>query len=129
MNRILILLPLIFVLNSCIVGKSAQTIEGIKQDVENVAKVNFGPGYKIIYNKNYDFAAVYNKVKNATTDNLIKIMVYDCKNKDILWGKKAINAKLEWTGKYKLRINYLTKAGKPGTIIYDAKSKQVSYLQ
>ena len=130
MKKISILLPVIFLISSCIVGKNAKTIDAIKQNVETVAKNNFGNGYKILFNKNYDYAVVYKKVKSAVGDkNMIKIMVYDCKNKEVLWGKKAIKAKLQWDGKYKLRINYITKAGKPATIVYDAKNKQVSYIQ
>ncbi len=126
MKRIIFLLPVIFVLNSCI---SSKKIAEISTSTEKIAKNNFISGYNILYNKNYNFAAIYKTLKKDINGNTpVKIMVYDTKNNKIIWGRKAINAKLEWVAKNKLQVKYLTKDKKHKTLIYDTKLRKPLYL-
>lgn len=117
-------------MSSCLVGKSKKDIAKIQADTEVIAKNNFGSDYKISYNKTHDFAAISKKIKlNANAEkNTLKIMVFDIKNNKTIWGRKAIKGNLEWISKYKLQVQYLNKEKRKSTLIYDAKTKEISYL-
>jgi hypothetical protein len=126
MKKIIFLLPLIFVLNSCV---SSKKIAEVSVTTEKIAKNNFVSDYKIIYNKNYNFAAIYKSLTKDINGNLpVKVMLYDTKNNKIIWGRKAINAKLEWISKNKLQVKYLTRDKKHKTLVYDTKTGKVSYI-
>lgn len=125
MKKILLILPVFFLLSSCI---SSKKIEEINTRTEKIAANNFKSDYKILYNKNYKFAAIYKRLEEDHNGKIpVKIMVIDLKNNKIIWGRKAFNGKLEWISKYKLQIDYKTKDNKRSSMIYDVKKKQVLY--
>ncbi len=125
MKKIIFLLPLVFVLNSCI---SSKKIAEISTTTEKIAKNNFISNYKILYNKNYKFAAIYKRLKKDINGDIpVKIMLYDIKNNKIIWGRKAINAKVEWISKNKLQVRYISRDKKHKTLFYDTKLKKILY--
>ena len=130
MKYALLILSTLFIMNSCLVGKSKKDITKIQTDTEAIAKNNFDSDYKITYNKTYDFAAISKNIKLNSIDdfNTLKVMVFDTKNNKVLWGRKAAKGKLEWTSKYELQIIYLNKEKSKSTLIYNVKTKEISYL-
>ena len=130
MKYAVLLLSTLFIMNSCLVGKSKKDIAKIQTETEALAKNNFESDYSIIYNKTHDFAAISKKIKLKSTDdfNTLKIMVFDTKNNKVIWGRKAAKGQLEWTSKYKLQVIYLNKQKRKNTLIYDVKTKEISYL-
>lgn len=119
---------LILLLFSCS-QKAVNTIETKKATLEEIAKNNFKAGYKILYNKNKSFAAIYDEAKKEGEDlATMKIMLFDTKNNTIVWGKKAYNGKVEWDGANKLLVDYFIN-GKKNTVIYNSKTKETNYIQ
>lgn len=100
-----------------------------KATLEEIAKNNFKSGYKILYNRNKSFAAIYDEAKKEGEDfATMKIMLFDTKNNTIVWGKKAYNGKVEWDGATKLMVDYYIN-GKKNTVIYNTKTKETNYIQ
>jgi PBP1b-binding outer membrane lipoprotein LpoB len=100
-----------------------------KASLEDIAKNNFKAGYKILYNRNKSFAAIYDETKKEGDDYpTMKIMLFDTQNNTIVWGKKAYNGKVQWDGKNKLLADYYIN-GKKNTVIYNTKTKEISYIQ
>ena len=130
MKYIILVLSTVFILNSCLVGKSSKSLTKIMSETESIAKNNFKSDYTIKYSKSYDFAAVTKKIKLSPNDdfNTLKIMVYDTKNKKIIWGRKAIKGNLEWTSKSKFKLKFFTKENKKKVIIFDAETKVATEL-
>lgn len=121
----MIFLGVIFVLSSCSTSKNTKATEVKIASVEEIAKNNFGDNAIVTYSRFKKFAAISKKLD--TDPFILKIMVYDMKNKSILWGKKAIKGKIKWISRNELKVDYLTKQNKRNTLIYNAKTKQTSY--
>lgn len=112
--------------------KTAQNVEpgGQFNSLEAVARNNFKSDYKILYNSNKTFAAVYEEKKMDTENNPnVKIMLYDVKNNSIVWGRKAYRGSISWESNSKLKVDYYDSNNKRSTVIYDTKTKEVTYLQ
>ena len=104
------------------IGKSAT--------LDAVAKNNFKADYKILYNSDKSFAAVYSDSKTDGDEySNMKILLFDNKNNKIVWGRKAYKGSLIWESKSKLKVDYYDNNNKKNTVIYDTKKKEVTYLQ
>ena len=125
MKKLFFFISIFIVLSSCSTSKSAKEAEGKTATVEQIAANNFGENYKLNYNKSKRFVAITKKLD--TEPYTLKIMVYDNKNKKILWGKKALKGRIEWISRHELQVTYFTKENKRNVLIYDTKTKQVLY--
>jgi len=125
MKKLFFFVTIFIVLSSCSTSKSAKETEGKTATVEQIAANNFGENYKLNYNKSKKFVAITKKLD--TEPYTLKIMVYDTKNKKILWGKKALKGRIEWISRHELQVTYFTKENKKNVLIYDTKTKQVIY--
>jgi len=125
MKKLFFFISIFIVLSSCSTSKSAKEAEGKTATVEQIAANNFGENYKLNYNKSKRFVAITKKLD--TEPYTLKIMVYDIKNKKILWGKKALKGRIEWISRHELQVTYFTKENKRNVLIYDTKTKQVIY--
>lgn len=100
-----------------------------KSSLEAIARNNFKEGYEIKYNSNNSFAAVYEEVKSVLDEGpVLRIMVFDTKNHSVVWGRKAQRGSAEWESKYKLRVDYFEET-KKHAVIFDAKTREVTYIQ
>lgn len=129
MKNLFAFIFLISILASC--SQKAITTQGVgnKVTLEEIAKNNFKTGFKILYNNNKSFAAIYDETKKEGEEYpTMKIMLFDTKNNTIVWGKKAYNGKVDWDGSNKLVVNYFQN-GKKNTVIYNTKTKENSYIQ
>jgi len=125
MKKLFFFVTIFIVLSSCSISKSAKEAEGKTATVEQIAANNFGENYKLNYNKSKRFVAITKKLD--TDPYTLKIMVYDTKNKKVLWGKKALKGRIEWISRHELQVTYFTKDNKRNVLIYDTKTKQVIY--
>jgi hypothetical protein len=98
--------------------------------LEAVARNNFKSDYKILYNSNKTFAAVYEEKKVDSDDYpSLKIMLFDTKNNSVVWGRKAYRGNVTWESKSKLKVDYYESNNKRSSVVYDTKTKEVTYLQ
>ena len=125
MKKLFFFVTIFIVLSSCSISKSAKEAEGKTATVEQIATNNFGENFKLNYNKSKRFVAITKKLD--TEPYTLKIMVYDIKNKKVLWGKKALKGRIEWISRHELQVTYFTKENKKNVLIYDTKTKQVLY--
>jgi hypothetical protein len=103
---------------------------GQSSSLDAVARNNFKSDYKILYNSDKSFAAVYDEKKMDSDEYpSLKLMVYDTKNNSVVWGKKAYRGTLTWESKNKLKVDYFENNSKRSSVIYNTKNKQVTYLQ
>ena len=103
---------------------------GQASSLEAVARNNFKSEYKILYNSNKTFAAVYEeKKKEADNYPTMKIMLFDTKNNTVVWGRKAYRGAIMWESKTILKVDYFDPDNKKSTVFYDTKTKEVTYLQ
>lgn len=127
MKNLFYLLAVLFFI-ACSPKKSADPFLE-KSSLEAIARNNFKDGYQIKYNSNNSFAAVYEEVKSALDEgNMLRIMVFDTKNHSVIWGRKASRGSLEWESRYKLRVDYF-EGNKKHSVIFDAKTREVTYIQ
>lgn len=114
---------------SCSQKTAITRTEDKKATLEEIAKNNFKTGYKILYNKNKSFAAIYDETKkDGEQYPTMKIMLFDTKNNAIVWGKKAYHGQVSWEGNTKLIVDYSVN-GKKNSVIYNTKTKESSYIQ
>ena len=123
-------ISILYLLNSCAKKTTEVTEPGAQiSSLEVIARNNFKSDYKILYNSNKTFAAVY---ENLTTNEkdypTLKIMLFDTKNNSIVWGRKAYRGSISWESKSKLKVDTYDN-NKRTTVIYDTKTKEVTYIQ
>ncbi len=103
---------------------------GESYTLDAVARNNFKSDYKILYNSDKTFAAVYDEKKMDSDEYpSLKLMLYDTKNNSVVWGKKAYRGTLTWESKSKLKVDYYENNSKRSSVIYNTKTKEVTYLQ
>lgn len=108
----------------------SEVTNGQTSSLDAVARNNFKSDYKILYNSNKSFAAIYDEKKVDSDDYpSLKIMLFDTKNNNVAWGKKAYRGTVTWESKSKLKVDYYERNNKRSTVVYDTKTKEVTYLQ
>jgi len=125
MKKLFFFVTIFIALSSCSTSKSAKEAEGKTATIEQIAANNFGENYKLNYNKSKKLVAITKKLE--TDPYTLKIMVYDTKNKKVLWGRKALKGRIEWISRHELQVTYVTRENKRNVLIYDTKTKQVLY--
>lgn len=131
MKRIIFLIILVTFGIACKTKKVVQTDEQLlPPNIELLAKNNFKGDFKILYNSNKEYAAIYEILPEDLKNNAptLKVMIYNVKENLVQWGRKAENGKLYWEEKYKLKIEY-TLGGKNMTLYYNPKSKKVTDMK
>jgi hypothetical protein len=127
MKNLIYLLAVLFFI-ACSPKKSSDPFLE-KSSLEAIARNNFKDGYEIKYNSNKTFAAVYEEVKSVVDQGtVLRIMVFDAKNHSVIWGRKASRGNVEWESRYKLRVDYF-EGNKKHAVIFDAKTREVTYIQ